>query len=177
MKLRRALYYTNQSLEPQNALKYYKQALQVAQEEGMDPFSDEIIGVKIQVAALMEKINNLPKAIQVLEILKADCLRWYEERGDEEDSIKSGKRTRVLAKTVAISVKLGELYADPYVFQPEMAEERLVWAVETALRERERRINEGVREGEGDWMNDDEMGAALECKFPNAKTHRVLANG
>ena len=37
------------------ALKYYKQALQVSQELQMDPFSDEILGVKIQIAAMLEK--------------------------------------------------------------------------------------------------------------------------
>jgi hypothetical protein len=46
-KLRRALYYTNISLSPKEAVKYYGQALAVADELGMDPFSDEILGVKI----------------------------------------------------------------------------------------------------------------------------------
>jgi hypothetical protein len=55
-KLRRAIYYTNIDLDPKNALKYYKQGLEIANELGMDPFSNEIIGVKIQVSALMEKI-------------------------------------------------------------------------------------------------------------------------
>lgn len=80
-KLRRALYYTNTDLQPKEALKYYKQALQLADELGMDPFSNEIIGVKVQVAALMEKIQNYPKAIEVLEILKRDCLQWETELG------------------------------------------------------------------------------------------------
>ncbi|KAK4981500.1 hypothetical protein LTR28_003088, partial [Elasticomyces elasticus] len=78
-KLRRALFYTNSQLEPKEAVKYYKQALQIADEMGMDPFSDEILGVKIQVAALMEKIQNFPKAIEVLEIVRGDCLQWVDE--------------------------------------------------------------------------------------------------
>lgn len=80
-KLRRALYFTNTDLQPKEALKYYKQALQIADELGMDPFSNEIIGVKVQVAMLMEKIQNYPKAIEVLEILKRDCLQWQVELG------------------------------------------------------------------------------------------------
>ncbi|KAH0559478.1 hypothetical protein GP486_004013, partial [Trichoglossum hirsutum] len=158
--LRRALYYTNISLSPKEALKYYKQALAIADEIGMDPFSDEILGVKIQVAALMEKIQQYEKAIEVLEIVRNDCLKWIEFLGSKPGN--EGKRTRVLGKTVAISVKLGDLYANCYVQDKETAEERLVWAVETALKEKKRREEEGVKEGEGDWMTDEEFGGALE---------------
>lgn len=73
-----------------------------------------------------------------------------------------GNRTRILAKTIAVSVKLGELYANPYVYDQQTAEARLVWAVETAIREKQRREKEGVKENEGQWMNDDEIGASLE---------------
>ncbi|KAI9768854.1 MAG: hypothetical protein M1840_004668 [Geoglossum simile] len=158
--LRRALYYTNISLSPKDALKYYKQALATADELGMDPFSDEILGVKIQVAALMEKIQQYEKAIEVLEIVRGDCLKWIEALGGNPGN--EGKRTRVLGKTVGISVKLGDLYANYYVQDKETAEERLVWAVETVLKEKKRREEEGVKEGEGDWMTDEEFGGALE---------------
>ena len=47
----------------------------------MDPFSDEILGVKIQVAALMERIQNYAKAIEVLEIVRGDCIKWEAELG------------------------------------------------------------------------------------------------
>ncbi|KAK5013204.1 hypothetical protein LTR60_000539 [Cryomyces antarcticus] len=159
-KLRRALYYTNISLSPKDALKYYKQALEVADEIGMDPFSDEIIGVKIQIAELMERIQNYSKSIEVLEILRRDCLAWEEKLGGKEGN--AGKRTRVLAKTVAISIKLAELYASEYVRNKSMAEERLVWAVEAILKEKQRRDEHGVKEGEGDWVTDSEIGASLE---------------
>ena len=170
VKLRRALYYTNISLSPKDAVKYYRQALEVADELGVDPFSDEILGVKIQLASLMEKIQQYPKAIEVLEIVKRDCLRWVEELGGKEGN--EGKRTRVLGKTVGISVKLGELYANEYVMETEAAEEQLVWAVETVLKEKKRREDEGVKPGEGRWMTDEETGAALECMHTFPHPHR-----
>jgi hypothetical protein len=163
--LRRALYYTNISLSPKDALKYYKQALAIADELGMDPFSDEILGVKIQVAALMEKIQQYEKAIEVLEIVRGDCLKWIEALGGNPGN--EGKRTKVLGKTVGISVKLGDLYSNYYVQDKETAEERLVWAVETVLKEKKRREEEGVKEGEGDWMTDEEFGGALEGTIPS----------
>ena len=162
VKLRRALYYTNIDLQPKNAVKYYRQALELADEIGMDPFSDEILGVKIQLSALFEKISTYQKAIDVLEIVKRDCLRWMDELGGLDRNI--GKRTRVLGKTIGISVKLGEYYASDYIQDQESAEECLVWAVTTLLKEQKRREDEGIREGEGDWMSNEEIGGSLECE-------------
>lgn len=161
-ELRRALYYTNWSLEPKNAVKYYNRTIRAAEEIGMDPFSDEIIGVKIQLAALMEKIQLFDKAIDVLEIVKKDNLKWIEVLGNKPGN--EGKRTRVLGKTVGVSVKLGELYANRYINEKEIAEQSLIWAVETVLKEQKRRAVEGVKEGEGDWMTPEEIGGALECE-------------
>jgi len=159
-QLRKALYYTNIALDAKLAVKYYKQALQVADEIGMDPFSDEIIGVKIQLAALMEKVQQYKKAIDILEIVKSDNLRWIEELGSKLGN--EGKRTRVLGKTVGVSVKLGELYANQYVAEKQVAEERLIWAVETILKEQQRREKEGVKPDEGEWMSPEEIGGSLE---------------
>jgi hypothetical protein len=159
-QLRKALYYTNISLSPREAVKYYKEALRVADEVGMDPFSDEILGVKIQLAALMEKVQQYQKAIEVLGIVRRDCLKWVEELGGLEGN--QGKRTRVLAKTVGISVKLGELYANEHVLEKERAEEMLVWAVTTVLKEQQRREAEGVKREEGTWLSPEEIGGSLE---------------
>lgn len=166
-QLRKALYYTNISLNPRLAVKYYRLALQVADEIGMDPFSDEIIGTKIQLAALMERIQQYKKAIDILEIVKSDNLRWVEELGSKPGN--EGKRTRVLGKTVGVSVKLGELYANEYVAEKAVAEERLVWAVETVLKELQRREKEGVKPDEGEWMSEEEIGASLEGQYRISK--------
>jgi hypothetical protein len=142
-------------------VKYYRESLRVADEIGMDPFSDEIIGVKIQLASFMERIQQYKKAIDILEIVKSDNMRWVDELGDKPGN--AGKRTKVLGKTVGVSVKLGELYASQYVLEKEVAEERLVWAVETALREQKRREKEGVKPDEGEWLSPEEMGGTLEA--------------
>ena len=163
-KLRRALYYSNIDVQPKNALKYYRQALALADEMGLDPFSDEMLGVKIQVASFFEKIHQPQRAIDVLEIVRKDCLKWMEKLGAKEGN--EGKRTRVLGKTIAISVKLGEHYANEQVADQEAAEERLVWAVTALLREQKRREDEGVKEGEGQWMSNEEIGGSLEGAFP-----------
>jgi hypothetical protein len=46
--------------------------------------------------------------------------------------------------------------------EKEAAEEKLVWAVETVLREQQRREVEGVKPDEGEWMSSEELGGSLE---------------
>jgi hypothetical protein len=158
-KLRRAVYYTNVDLKPKEAIEYYKQALQKADEIEMDPFSEEVIGIKIQVSAFYEKIHHPEGSIKVLEVLRKDCLEWLKLLGDKHWN--DGKRTRILGKTVAISLKLGELYSSEHIQDREAAEQQLVWAVETILKEKQRRVAEGTKEGEGDWVSDEDFSSAM----------------
>ncbi|KAI4196230.1 MAG: hypothetical protein LQ350_006683 [Teloschistes chrysophthalmus] len=173
-KLRRALWYSNHDLQPDNALKYYKQALEVAQECGMDAFSDEILGVKFQLASFLEKQMTKPKlAIDVLEEVKKQCTQWQVEKGGLVEN--RGLRTSVLRQCLRVSVKLGELYARPDIMETEAAEESLVWAVTTLLKEQERREREGVKEGEGEWMSAEEIGGALESTHYSSHSQHYLA--
>ena len=100
-------------------------------------------------------------AIDVLERVKQHCEAWEKEFGGLDRQ--RDKRTRVLGQMVRTSVKLGDLYARPDVMETEHAEEALVWAVTTLLKEQERRQQEGVKDGEGEWISADEIGGALEC--------------
>ncbi|MBE3042565.1 hypothetical protein IMZ48_08305, partial [Candidatus Bathyarchaeota archaeon] len=76
--LRRALYYTN--IKPDNKLahKYYKRALEQCNDHGLDPFSDDVLGIRIQIAAWLEKIGNFEGALTVLDGIAKDCMRWVE---------------------------------------------------------------------------------------------------
>ncbi|EGY18307.1 TPR domain-containing protein [Verticillium dahliae VdLs.17] len=74
--LRRALYYTNMSPDPQLAKKWYKKALEQCDELGLDPYSDDVLGIRIQTAAWLEKIGNYQGAITVLESIMKDCTKW-----------------------------------------------------------------------------------------------------
>jgi hypothetical protein len=126
----------------------------------MDPFSDEIMGVKYTIAALFEDAGYYSLAIDVLEIMRSDCQRWVDEFSDKHWT--TGNRSRVKKNMVQINLKLGQLYDVRYVNEPENGERRLVEAVESALREQQRREKDGVKNGEGPWMTNDEMGGTLE---------------
>ena len=209
--LRRALYFSNYSPDPKRALKNYKLALEQCDALGLDPFSDDVLGIRIQLASWLEQIRNYDAAIKILELLLTDCKRWVDlmEKdtkdgvlnggaaglsprlppplltgkpnklmgtasgdGNETDETAQaaesetiwGRRSRILRKAIGISVKLGELYADEHVLNADLAHERLVWSVDAALKEFQRRTVDGLKDGEGAWMSPVEMGAALECQ-------------
>ncbi|KAH6609586.1 tpr domain-containing [Trichoderma cornu-damae] len=205
--LRRAVYYTNVKPDPELALRYYKKAMEQCGEVGLDPFSDEVLGVRIQVSFWLEKINSHKAAIDVLESVLGDCRRWIDVM---EKSVKDGKvdgrgryvgdarqtaavnaasggktdgeaagpaapaapaepsetlwhkRQRLLAKAISTSVKLGELYADEHVLDPDKSHAHLVWAVEASLKEFRRRKTEGPKPGEDKWLSPQELGGSME---------------
>lgn len=159
-ELRKALYYQNAAVEPKQAFVHYKRALQVAEEIGMDPFSPEILGTKIKLAAFLEQYYDYQAAISVLGIVRSDCVKWERQYGDKHHL--DGKRTRILETAVKASIKMGELYGLPHVGENEKAEEALTWGVDTALREGKRREAEGVKDGEGEWLNNEAMGGSME---------------
>ncbi|CBX94046.1 hypothetical protein IAQ61_003920 [Plenodomus lingam] len=161
-KLRRALFYSRGNyLDIREANKYFRQALALANELGMDPFSDEIMGVKYSIAALFEDAGHYSLAIDVLEIMRSDCQRWVDEFSDKHWN--NGNRSRVKKNMVQINLKLGQLYDVKYVNEPENGEKRLVEAVESALGEWQRREKEGLKTGEGPWLTEEEMGGTLEA--------------
>jgi hypothetical protein len=161
-KLRKALFYSRGKwLDIREANKHFRQALALADEMGMDPFSDEIMGVKYTIATLFEDAGYYSLAVDVLEIMRADCQRWVDEFSHKHWT--TGNRSRIMKNMVQINVKLAQLYDIRYVNEPENGEKRLVEAVESALREKQRRDTEGVKPGEGPWLTNDEMGATLEA--------------
>lgn len=158
-KLKRALYYSDQQLDIPKAWNYYMQVLQLGEEHGMHPFSEEIIGVKLTMIVLLERVNYFDQAIELLENLKSDCKFYFEAVDGHED--KMGDRARMLSKVIRMSVKLGELYGNVYVQDEEAAQRNLTEGVELSLKEQQRRDEEGVGPEEGPWM-EEEMGPTLE---------------
>ena len=143
-------------------MENYRQAFAIAEEIGMHPFSEEVIGMKIDYAGFFEILHEYQNAIGVLEIIRRDCLTWVERKGGQVPD-KAADRNRVLQMVVRMEVKLGELYDNRYVRQPEKAEAVLSAAVERHLKELRRREVEGVKDGEGPWMDADEIGGTMEA--------------
>lgn len=142
--LRTAVYYTEIDLNPAKALTAYKEALRVALEAGMHPFSDEILGIKLQVAMMLEKSGLVKPAIEVLERTKKEALSWVEE------SWKSGSSTtpeskpqekKLPAKTEAATALEN---AQAPEGSPEDEEKKLLAMQEFEARQRDRALKKVV---------------------------------
>lgn len=187
-KLRKALYYSNIRQSPPDAVKFYWEALETAGQVGLDPMSDEMLGIKIQLAAFLEQIEQYQKAIDVLEHVWRECRNWIDQLDepqqktsdmseDRRDALRT--RPRLLAKAVSIAIKLGELYSHELVDDKKAVEVRLTWAVETVLKEERTRGQQQPSHGlltgraaEGDlgdesqqdgWLSPEQVGATFEA--------------
>lgn len=110
-KLRTAVYYTEIDLNPFKALDAYKDALRTGLELGMHPFSDEILGIKLQVSMMLEKAGLVKQAVEVLERTRNEALGWVEEgRAIEAAGTGSSKAEQPSApgKTSAEDVQIDE---------------------------------------------------------------------
>jgi tetratricopeptide (TPR) repeat protein len=109
--LRTAVYYTEIDLNPPKALTAYKDALRIAAELDVHPFSDEVLGIKIQVAMMLEKAGLVKPAIDVLERTKGETLAWIERgralEGSGAGAVKEApKPTPAPAKIAPENVKI-----------------------------------------------------------------------
>jgi hypothetical protein len=245
--LRNALYYgTYAAAQHQNhdkTLQHYRAALELCPEHGLDPLSDEVLGIKVRIVEWMMKgVGNYESAIATLESTLGACLRGVAEmdrklgrvpdmeaqakaidvglegqvsaativsdisnlsigEGSNSGVSKTGenmpdaskpettkspttaatpasvpavsvpeenpwhRRRRLLHKAIQICLSLGWMFSDEHVLQPRKAQVAVSWAFEATMKELLRRRSEGVKEGEGDWMTPDEIGALLERMF------------
>jgi tetratricopeptide (TPR) repeat protein len=107
--LRSAIYYTEIDLNPIKALNHYKEALRRALDLGMHPFSDEVMGIKLQVAMMLEKAGLVKASIEVLERTRTETMKWVEEgRATEMPSDKKDAKSPSPAKDIPENVQIKE---------------------------------------------------------------------
>ncbi|OXV07338.1 hypothetical protein Egran_04897 [Elaphomyces granulatus] len=182
--LRIAVYYTELDLNPSRALVAYQEALRIAMDQGIHPYSDEVLGIKLQVALMLEKAGLVKAAIEVLERTKKDALIWINEgrgmkevtakgRADnsnttkihdsvleaqrqrkEQEDYEERQRDKTLKKVIGMEVKLAELYSSDHIQDEKRAEESQVAAVELCLKEMKRRQRLGLPVGQGSGGDD-----------------------
>ncbi|KAJ5125465.1 hypothetical protein N7526_007642 [Penicillium atrosanguineum] len=107
--LRSAIYYTEIDLNPIKALNSYKEALRRALDLGMHPFSDEVMGIKLQVALMLEKAGLVKASIEVLERTRTETMKWVEEgRAAETAADKKDTKSPAPAKATPDNVQIKE---------------------------------------------------------------------
>ncbi|KKK16592.1 hypothetical protein P175DRAFT_0504373 [Aspergillus ochraceoroseus IBT 24754] len=208
--LRSAVYYTDVKLNPAKALKAYREALHTALEIGMHPFSDEVLGIKLETAHMLEMAGLYKPAIEVLERTRDETLAWIDSsqkqsaqrqaekakyaamegnanapgasadkleindpqvldtyrKMKELDEYEEIQRDKAIKKVVGIQLKLAELFGNPLLADGKRAHAAQIAAVETALKELQRRkdlglpVSGGLEDG-SPWLTRVEVAVAL----------------
>ncbi|RAH52066.1 TPR domain protein [Aspergillus piperis CBS 112811] len=118
-RLRTAIYYTDVKLNPVKAIDAYSEAIKLAAELQMHPYSDEVMGIRLQVTKCLEMAGLVPAAIQVLEKTRADAYHWV-KTNMETEAFKRGESDYYFAR--GPSAEKGELAAEPMKVDPAIAE-------------------------------------------------------
>lgn len=101
--LRKAIYYTDIDPHPMKALAWYKRSLAIADSIGMHAYSDEVLGIRFQIAAMLEQAGLVKSAIDVLEKTRGDCEEW----------VTNGRRRQMIRdREHAVKEQEGEQQAD-----------------------------------------------------------------
>lgn len=106
--LRTAIYYTEIDLNPAKSMKAYREALRISFEMGIHPYSDEILGIKLQVAMMLEKAGLVKPAIDVLERTKNETLAWVEDvtAGNDTAAAEKVKQAQAQVQKSTVNVQV-----------------------------------------------------------------------
>lgn len=190
-ELRKALYFTEINLEPQKALEHYKAALQIAMEMDMHPWSDEVLGIKLQMADMLIKAGYHEKAAELLGRIAQQGVEWVLKTRDRymftfpkgktivdpnlKEIVQPDEETknyelaladRTLKKIIGTFLLLGELYEDEHIKNPAKAFSTRRAALGMLTEEIENRRGRGLpplaTPEEGDnWMTAEEVGHVM----------------
>ncbi|OJD19665.1 hypothetical protein AJ78_00397 [Emergomyces pasteurianus Ep9510] len=167
--LRKALHHSEIRPDPILALQMFREALVVAEHLRMHPFSDEVLGIRIAAAEMLEKNGLVKASIDMLEKALADCKEWVangrrrqmiidkqraykapvepvdpltaeaEKQAREKEEEEAKLRDQVMKKVIGIKIKLADLYSSNSVQDMDKAENSLIGAVTESAGEVRRR--------------------------------------
>ncbi|KAJ6017518.1 hypothetical protein N7451_000897 [Penicillium sp. IBT 35674x] len=140
--LRTAVYFTEIDLNPPKALQAYKEALRIGVELGMHPFSDEVLGIKLQVAMMLEKAGLVKPAIEVLERTKDEALNWVEQGHNTEAATVGPAKPEAVQTPTSAQTAADKVQVNTEALQD--AEEQLRELQEYEARQRDRALKKVV---------------------------------
>ncbi|KAK2741182.1 hypothetical protein FQN55_008445 [Onygenales sp. PD_40] len=89
--LRKAIHHSEIRPDPIVALQMFREALVIADHVNMHPFSDEVLGIRIAAAEMLEKNSLVKASIDMLEKTLRDCKEWV-ENGRRRQAIRQKQR-------------------------------------------------------------------------------------
>ena len=177
-RLRLALHFTHVQPDGPKAIRYFQEALSIAAGHGMDPFSNEAMGLRIRYAQMLEDFG---RGLQAAEIVKS-IVNDYEEELFEVDRqllsystapatrpqgvSNSGtsrsseySRSNLVKGLIQAQVKLASLYASDHIQNPRLAKESLSEAINLLVRETKDASSKGLSEDNNAALTYEEIAA------------------
>lgn len=160
--LRYALHLTHVQADPDGAAKQFSKALQQAYVEGMDPFSKEVMGIRIRWAEMFEKFGRAQGAIEILKAIVTDC----EEKLTEIETSVEGEQNTIpkgalLKMIIQMKVKAAGIYESEYLQDPHSAKHILSEAVSLLVQETKNPETNGFSEDNAAGLSLAEISAIL----------------
>ncbi|KAJ9638152.1 hypothetical protein H2204_004463 [Knufia peltigerae] len=166
-RLRLALHYTHIQPDPETSAKYFLQAIQKAEEAGMDPLKPDALGIRIRFSQMWENFGHIKSAIEILDGMVKDVQQKVAEidegraGGAMPSEQEEATRRTLLRATIQAKVKLASLYESDYMQDRSMAKQVLSDAVGLVVKETKDPQTNGFTNDNSAGMTTGEIAAML----------------
>jgi hypothetical protein len=173
-QLRIALHFTHVDPNPNQAAESFDGALAAAEKCGMDPFSKEVMGIRIRLAEMLEQFGRAKSSIEVLNSLAKDCQEKLTElsRGTVLKELKGenastqeekdlAQHTTILKTIIQVKVKIAGLYDSEFIQDPASAKKTLSEAVGLLVQHTQDPQAKGFHEDNAAGLSLEEIAAML----------------
>lgn len=173
-QLRIALHFTHVNPNPNQAAECFAGALEAAEKCGMDPFSKEVMGIRIRLAEMLEHFGRAKSSIEVLNSIVNDCQgkltelsrgtvlkALKDERGSTQEEKDLAQHTAVLRNIIQAKVKIAGLYDSEFIQDPTSAKKTLSEAVGLLVQHTQDSQTKGFHEDNAAGLGLEEIAAML----------------
>ena len=183
-QLRLALNFVHKQPNPNRAAEFFGRALEAANQCGMDPFSKEVLGIRIRLAEMFEHFHKVKASIEVTDGIVKDCEERLTQLSREtvQRALEVGKeqpqeqQTAILRTIIGIKVHTAQLYMSEYLQDPSSAKKTLSDAIGLLLRHTQDPQTSGFNEHNAAGLSLDEIAAILNDMSDIYNSTREFAN-
>lgn len=164
-QLRLALAAIHVKPDPEKSEYHFNIALLKAQEADMDPYSAEVIGIRLRKAEMLEKFGRAARAVEVLENVVEECQKKLAtiDAETQNTAAKSTDKLRasMLKNVIRCQVKIATLYESDYLRDQERAKATLSDAVGLLVKETQDPQTQGFSENNAAGLPLEEIASML----------------
>ena len=173
-QLRVALHFTHVKPNPDLAAECFAGALVAAEKCGMDPFSKEVMGIRIRLAEMLEQFGRAKSSIEVLNSIVEDCQEkltelsrstvltaLQNEKASTQEEKELSQHTAMLRGIIQAKVKIAGLYDSEFIQDPASAKRTLSEAVGLLVQHTQDPQTKGFNEDNAAGLSLEEIAAML----------------